>query len=30
MKMALKPFGRSDFSRLIGWAESPEFLLQGA
>jgi RimJ/RimL family protein N-acetyltransferase len=29
-KIALKPFGRSDFSRLIGWVKSPEFLLQWA
>jgi RimJ/RimL family protein N-acetyltransferase len=26
----LQPFGRTDFARLIGWAVSPEFVLQWA
>lgn len=26
----LKPFERTDFSRLIGWVQTPEFLLQWA
>jgi RimJ/RimL family protein N-acetyltransferase len=26
----LRPFGRSDFARLIGWVKSPEFLVQWA
>ena len=28
--IALRPFARADFSRLIGWIPSPEFLLQWA
>ncbi len=28
--IALRPFDRSDFSRLIGWVTSPAFLLQWA
>lgn len=30
MNIALQPFGREDFARLIGWAISPEFVLQWA
>ena len=30
MQITLKPFGRSDFSRLIAWVKSPAFLLQWA
>jgi RimJ/RimL family protein N-acetyltransferase len=30
MRIVLKPFDRLDFSRLIGWVKSPEFLLQWA
>lgn len=28
--LSLRPFDRSDFDRLIGWVESPEFLMQWA
>ena len=28
--IALRPFARADFARLIGWIPSPEFLLQWA
>ena len=30
MSLALEPFDRSDFARLIGWVPSPEVLLQWA
>ena len=30
MEIELQPFERSDFSRLISWVSSPEFLLQWA
>jgi RimJ/RimL family protein N-acetyltransferase len=28
--MRLRPFDRSDFARLLGWVESPDFLFQWA
>lgn len=30
IEIDLRPFGPKDFSRLIGWVKSPEFLLQWA
>jgi RimJ/RimL family protein N-acetyltransferase len=30
MRIELRPFERNDFSRLIGWIRSPEFLMQWA
>jgi hypothetical protein len=27
-EIALRPFARADFARLIGWIPSPEFLVQ--
>ncbi|MCC7358167.1 MAG: GNAT family N-acetyltransferase [Anaerolineales bacterium] len=30
MPLTLHPFERADYARLIGWAESPEFLMQWA
>jgi RimJ/RimL family protein N-acetyltransferase len=30
IEIDLRPFGRPDFARLIGWITSPEFLLQWA
>jgi len=30
VEIALRPFERSDFARLIGWIKSPEFLVQWA
>jgi len=30
MSLELEPFGRDDFRRLMGWIQSPEFLLQWA
>jgi len=30
IEIELSPFGQTDFARLIGWTQSPEFLLQWA